>query len=87
MYVVARVAVRTHIDICFGDSFRHPRHDIQKIKEKILKNNFLARRTSENYFLIFFLLELKILKNFFKKVFELSTYFRKNHLLKIFLER
>jgi fermentation-respiration switch protein FrsA (DUF1100 family) len=29
--VVARVVVRTHIDICFGDSFHYPR-DNTKIK-------------------------------------------------------
>jgi hypothetical protein len=26
--VMARVVVRTHIDICFGDRFHHPRDDI-----------------------------------------------------------
>jgi hypothetical protein len=35
--VVARVVVRTHIDICFGDSFHYPR-DNTKIKIEVINN-------------------------------------------------
>ena len=38
--VVARVTVRTHIDICFGASFRHPRYDIQKTSFEKIKDVF-----------------------------------------------
>jgi hypothetical protein len=52
------VAVRTHIDICFGDSFRHPRGDI-KNKKIIFKN----KKTSKIIFLF-----LKSYPHFLEKI-------------------
>ncbi|MBN2094113.1 MAG: hypothetical protein JW740_01965 [Candidatus Zambryskibacteria bacterium] len=62
------MAVRTHIDFHFGDSFRHPRCGA--------KNSF------KNFLKEFFILKIKLI--FFNFFFTLSTFFRKKTFTKKF---
>ena len=61
----ARAAVRTHIDICFGVSFRRPRGNVTKNSLKVFQRIFCYRKNffTKNIF------SKKVIHTFVEKTF------------------